>query len=139
MAIEPSCIGEPAYRQNLPRRPESARDARRLVTSALHVWGLEAVQDSALLVVAELVANAVVHARKERVIVSVTLRWPLTVRVAVVDLSRVRPERHKAGEDDEGGRGLELVEALCDGRWGVEPLRWDKRVWADLDASGGPT
>ncbi|MFF4292066.1 ATP-binding protein [Streptomyces vinaceus] len=137
MAIQPSPIGDPAYSDNFPRIPESAHAARHLVASALHVWGLDRLVDSAGLVVTELVANAALHARQDTVEVTVTLRAPDLVRVAVADRSRKMPELHKAADGDEHGRGLTIVDALCDGRWDVDRLRSGKRVWAELLAPEG--
>ncbi|MFD6470842.1 ATP-binding protein [Streptomyces goshikiensis] len=133
MPIHPSPTGDPAYSQNLPRTPESARAARHLVSSALHVWGLEACEDTAWLVVTELMANAAQHAHMDLVRVTVTRRGPDRVRIAVVDRSRTMP-RLRTGEDsDEHGRGLTLIDALCTG-WDVDPLRCGKRVWAEVTA-----
>ncbi|KPI33245.1 hypothetical protein OV450_1333 [Actinobacteria bacterium OV450] len=133
MPIQPAPIGDPAYSETLPRTAESVRDARQLVLSALHVWGLDSYEDSALLVVTELVANAVVHAQHAQVRVTVTLCGPRRVRIAVVDRSLRMPERCKAEAGDERGRGLEIVEALAD-VWDVDRLRRGKRVWAELTA-----
>jgi len=49
----------------------------------------------------------------------------------VIDMDRKRPVLRAVSADDEGGRGLRLVDELSD-RWGVDPLPWGKRVWADL-------
>ncbi|MEE1927939.1 ATP-binding protein [Streptomyces sp. TRM 70351] len=127
--------GRPAFTECLPRRAESAKTARGLVDRALHLWGLEALTDSAQLVVTELVANAVNHGRRETIRVSASRLDQAVVQVSVADLSRKVPALSLRPVADlaESGRGLLLVNALCP-RWGVEPLRWGKRVWADLDA-----
>lgn len=128
----------PAYAETLPRGAVSAPRARRLVRLALDVWGLPGVQDAAELVVSELVTNAVLHAQSDRVRVSVTRLGAEQVRVAVVDLSKDRPAVRAAGEEQESGRGLGIVEALSGGRWGVDPLPCGKRVWATLSPEGEP-
>ncbi len=133
MPIQPSPTGDPAYSENLPRTPESAHAARHLASSALHVWGLDEIEYSAWLVVSELMANAAMHAHHDLVRVTVTLLEPRRVRIAVVDRSRTMPERHKADDGDEHGRGLAIVEALCD-VWDVDRLPWGKRVWGELTA-----
>ncbi|MEU6756925.1 ATP-binding protein [Streptomyces sp. NPDC046685] len=132
MLLEPSGIGDPAYSQNMPRQPESARTARHLTASALHVWGLDEAADSAAAVVTELVSNAVRHARRDTVQVKVTRAGDRLVRIAVTDFSRDLPEPRHAAMDAVTGRGLAIVAALCDGRWGADPLRWGKTVWAEL-------
>ncbi|MEU0991472.1 ATP-binding protein [Streptomyces sp. NPDC005953] len=132
-----AAVGRSAYAQSLRRAPESVRAARRLVSAALRAWGLEELEDTAWVVVSELMSNAVVHARLRTVRVTVTLLDEGVVRVAVVDRSRQVPRVKAADVDDESGRGLAMVAALSCGRWGVDPLRWGKRVWADLEAERG--
>jgi anti-sigma regulatory factor (Ser/Thr protein kinase) len=131
----------PAYTETLPRTPESVQDARRLVRLALDVWGLETLRDSAEIVSSELLTNAIVHARWETVRVTLTRLDRHRISVAVVDFSHTHPTRRPAVADAESGRGLEIVDALSGGQWGVEPLRWGKRVWAELssqeEAPGG--
>lgn len=122
----------PAYTETLPRAPESARYARRLVDLALAVWGMGELRDAAEIVVSELLTNAVLHARRASVRVTVTRMSDNRARVSVVDLSRTRPKRRAAGSTEESGRGLEIVDALSHGQWGVDSTRWGKRVWADL-------
>ncbi|WP_224756503.1 ATP-binding protein [Streptomyces sp. col6] len=121
----------------MPRVAESARRARRLVDLALSVWDMDKVRDAAEIVVSELLANAVQHARRDSVRLTVTRLSDTRVRVAVVDLSRTHPTRRAASADDESGRGLDIVDALSHGQWGVDSMRWGKRVWVDLDGSGG--
>ncbi|MEU5137945.1 ATP-binding protein [Streptomyces californicus] len=128
----------PAYTETLPRVAVSARSARRLVRLALDVWGLPGVQDAAELVVSELVTNAVLHAHSDRVRVSVTRIGAEQVRVAVADLSKDRPAARAAGDEQETGRGLGIVDALSGGRWGVDALPYGKRVWATLSPEGTP-
>ncbi|WP_284576880.1 ATP-binding protein [Streptomyces sp. 2P-4] len=132
MTVYPSAEVEPYYTATLPRVPESARRARSLVTAALGRWGLEEFEDAACLVTTELVANAAAHARSDSLLVRVERIGPRAVRVAVVDRSKVLPCPRDAGPDEESGRGLWLVDALSGGRWGADPLKWGKRVWAVL-------
>jgi anti-sigma regulatory factor (Ser/Thr protein kinase) len=122
----------PAYAETLPRTPESVGDARRLVDQALSVWDMKDAQDSAVLVVSELLTNAVQHARRASVGFSVMRLSETQVRVAVVDLSHVQPHRRSAGAIEEDGRGLGIVDVLTCGRWGVDLLPWGKRVWAEV-------
>lgn len=131
--IEATVVGRTVYTESLRRAPESVRSARRLVSSALRVWGLEQLEDTAWIVVTELMSNAVVHARLSTVRVTVTRRGERVVRIAVVDRSRRVPQSQAPDLDDESGRGLAIVAALCSGRWGVTPLRRGKCVWADVE------
>ncbi|MEU4148868.1 ATP-binding protein [Streptomyces sp. NPDC026659] len=127
--------GHPGYSENLPREPESAATARRLTNAALSCWGLEELAENGALVVSELVANAVRHARRESIRVVVERTAPGTVRVAVADFSRVLPEPCTPKDDEEGGRGLALVAALA-ANWGTDERRWGKVVWAELEGRG---
>lgn len=110
--------------------------ARRLVTTSLRDWSLEAGNADVCLVVSELVTNAVRHARLDAVHVRVSQVGPRRVRVAVVDRSRSMPRLVRAGVGEESGRGLVAV-AGCSAAWGVEPVPWGKRVWADVEVCGG--
>ncbi|MEU1674818.1 ATP-binding protein [Streptomyces roseifaciens] len=135
MTARPAGTGAPRYTESLPCVRESARRARLLVTAALYAWGLPCMIDSAILVVSELVANAVEHSGGRLMRVTVARPQAHRVRIAVVDLSADHPVPRQAGDDDVRGRGLEIVTALSDA-WGTESLRWGrrqgKRVWADL-------
>jgi anti-sigma regulatory factor (Ser/Thr protein kinase) len=123
--------GHPGYSETLPREPESAAKARRLVCSSLSVWGLDDLAEDGAVIVSELVSNAVQHARRESIRITIERPEEGCVRVGVVDFSRVRPERKTSGPEDEGGRGLALVGELS-ADWGTELLPWGKRVWAEL-------
>lgn len=123
--------GHPGYSQTLPRVPESAAAARRLVHVALAVWGLDDLAENGVLIVSELVSNAVQHARRESIRVVIDRPGAGRVRIGVVDFSRVPPMRRESGADGEHGRGLFLVAALAED-WGTDPLPWGKRVWAEL-------
>ncbi|MGC4996810.1 ATP-binding protein [Streptomyces sp. DT195] len=127
--------GFPGYSETLPRQPESAAVARRLVRVALAVWALDALADDGALIVTELVANAVLHARRASVRVIVERTAPRVVRVAVADLSRAQPVPRLPEPDAEQGRGLLLVTASAV-RWGTDERRWGKVVWAELEARG---
>lgn len=119
------------YAKTLRRQPESAPPARRLVESALDSWGLPGLSEDATLIVSELVANAVRHARADSIRVTVRRVGDRRVRLAVVDKSRVLPQLRTPTLDDVRGRGLRLIDELSD-CWGTDRLRSGKRVWAEL-------
>ncbi|WP_433859909.1 ATP-binding protein [Streptomyces kronopolitis] len=131
---EPSATGVPAYSESMVRERESAKSARRLVSSALRVWDLEDLEDAAWVVVSELVSNTVKHARLDVIRVVVSRVGPQRVRIAVTDRSHDLPAMRHPGTNDVNGRGLAIVAAMSE-KWGVDPLRWGKRVWAELDVS----
>ncbi|WP_377270731.1 ATP-binding protein [Peterkaempfera sp. SMS 1(5)a] len=91
--------------------------------------------ETLVLVVSELVTNAVVHTGCPAVL---RLVFPVgaadgpAVRVEVADASDAPPERRPAEGEALGGRGLELVDCLCD-RWGWYPDGSGKRVWCEID------
>lgn len=128
-------IGPPGYSETMPRKPESAAAARRFTDTALACWDLEELSDDCAMVVSELVANSVRYARRDSIRVVVERTAPRTVRVAVTDFSRALPVERRAGDSDEGGRGLLLVAALASD-WGTDVRRWGKVVWAELERRG---
>lgn len=132
--LEPAPTGHPAYTETLPCTPESAPAARRLVRHVLGAWALDGLADDACLVAGEMVANACRHTRSPVIRVSVTRLDGTRVEIAVTDRSRVLPARKPAAPDALDGRGLLLVDAVA-ARWGADPQRWGKRVWAEVRAA----
>ncbi|MER8029484.1 ATP-binding protein [Streptomyces bauhiniae] len=106
-----------------------------MVSAALSAWGLDDLTDDSLLIVSELVANAVRHTRRNSIRVVVERLTPHTVRVAVADFSCDRPEPSPPTADAEDGRGLFLVLTLAT-NWGTDERRWGKVVWAELEGHG---
>lgn len=115
----------------LPPEQASAAAARRFVREVCTNWGCEHTLDEALVVVSELVTNAVVHAQS-----SCDLRISRrdgAVRIDVRDEGAGSPDPHVAAEEDEHGRGLFLISAMSRA-WGVEPADdgVGKSIWAEL-------
>jgi anti-sigma regulatory factor (Ser/Thr protein kinase) len=110
---------------------------RRRLQAAIAQWGLPAeIIENVLLVVEELVANAVDHARTPfRLTVDHLLidRSGRALRIAVHDQCpqpvSVRPFDARAAR----GRGLQMIEALTS-RWGCDRTAAGKTVWALLPA-----
>jgi anti-sigma regulatory factor (Ser/Thr protein kinase) len=117
---------------DFPAVPTAPTSARHDLASALRRLGYDdALLDDARIVVTELAANAVAHARSP---FSVSVRGDVThVRIGVCDRSRALPALQPSSSSRLSGRGLQLVAAIA-GRWGVEPLSDGKLVWADLRA-----
>lgn len=91
--------------------------------------------DSAVLVVSELVSNAVQHAAETGEIELIMGVREGCLHVEVLDCDPSPPEEGAFGRYDERGRGLRIVDRLSD-RWGWEPLDGNgKRVWCDLERS----
>ncbi|MDK1346743.1 SpoIIE family protein phosphatase [Streptomyces sp. 378] len=112
------------------RVPQAVGHARRFARRTLRSWGVTVDQDAALLVVSELVTNALVHTDGQ-------VRMDLTLvnnrlRIAVADASPRSPVRPTSiGWEATGGRGILLVEALT-ATWGTLPVSGGKQVWAEL-------
>jgi DNA-binding NarL/FixJ family response regulator len=140
----------------LARDPRSPRVARAFVRRTLESWRLQRPLDTAVLLVSELVTNAVLHAGTDvRVILRLTEH---TARVEVADQSSMPPslprynhnppaerasERSNAvhgrpAEAAASGRGLRMVSSLAR-RWGTyHESAGGKTVWFELARDGGP-
>ena len=108
----------------------SASGARRVVSTTLEAWGRADLNHIASLLVSELVANVVLHART-----GVELRLRCVgerIRVEVHDGSPRLPERKHYSATAATGRGLVLVERLALA-WGTEPTATGKAVWFELE------
>jgi sigma-B regulation protein RsbU (phosphoserine phosphatase) len=110
----------------LPAQDRSPGSARRAVQEALLGAGLEVLLDDALLLVSELVTNAVVHAGTE-----LELRidiGPDLARIEVIDHGPGLPIRHGPDDASEFGRGIFLLDALAQ-EWGTRHFAGGKSVW----------
>ncbi|MGW3291483.1 ATP-binding protein [Streptomyces sp. NPDC001002] len=128
----PRPTGHAGYSETFPAVEESAEAARKLVRIALAAWNLDDLADSGVVLVTELVANAVKHTNTRHIRVVVSRPSERFVRIGVTDKARVMPEMAKRGDDLlTSGRGLLLIDALAD-RWGTDMHHWGKLVWAEL-------
>ena len=95
--------------------PGSARGHTRNV---LNEWRLEAFEEEVTLIVSEVVTNSVTATRRARWTAELPpirlwlLAGPDGVLVAVWDAMPGRPQPREAGDLDESGRGLRIVEML---------------------------
>ncbi|MEU1816459.1 ATP-binding protein [Streptomyces roseifaciens] len=128
---------EQEVRRRWGRDPRCVGLARRELRRALEAWGLASVEDAALLVLSELLTNAVVHGRvspgRE-----IETRFQLeagALRIRVDDACGQWPST--GTRRAEGGRGLALVGALSI-TWGVSSrVGVGKSVWAVLAVPAG--
>ena len=119
--------------------PAEVGRARRWARSRLQGCGVDPdapLAETLVLVVSELVTNAVVHTGSPAVL---RLVFPVgadadrrPVRVEVADASDQPPQRRPTRTEATSGRGLEMVECLTD-RWGWHPDGTGKRVWCEIE------
>ena len=115
----------------LPPAPTSPREARVRAARELEEWGDPEARHAVLLLISELVTNAVVHARSTVTVdLAVSDDGPVLVRVH--DESPVRPVPRRHHADRPGGRGMHLLESLA-ARWGVEETQTGKSIWFEVD------
>ncbi|WP_223774597.1 ATP-binding SpoIIE family protein phosphatase [Streptomyces sp. 135] len=154
-ATDPDRPGPPAVvRTSLPGNPLAPAAARRFVRAALADWtelGVPAaagitdrLADDSVLLVSELVTNAVVHAGT-----AVELLCRLDeaapgedTGALVIEVSDHHPSRAVRGEQGpaptgtpEYGRGLQLVASLSDS-WGITYRTGTKTIWVRLPVEG---
>ncbi|MFB8248282.1 ATP-binding protein [Streptomyces sp. NPDC055952] len=132
------------FRFELAAHPGSPAQARRLTRARLTGWSVcEDTCDSAALVVSELVTNAIVHTASTHIVCELHDGDDL-VRIAVRDEGCAPGQPHAASRtrpEEEHGRGLLLVDALCHA-WGAHEHGPGLLVWAELpraaDAGADP-
>jgi len=121
---------ERSMRLQLSSGEEPARRARAYVNGVLSAWQVpQSLRDDIVIVVGELVVNAVLHSG-----VAQELRLRRTrhrVVLEVLDRSPRRLKPRPADPEAESGRGLYLVAQLAD-RWGARPLEGGKSVWCEF-------
>lgn len=106
--------------------------ARRLVSGYVREQGRDE-EDVAVLLVSELVTNAILHGRGPLELRARTTEEALRVEVHDADPRTVPTLSIDVEPTDDGGRGLQLVELLAD-RWGWAESPVGKVVWFELDA-----
>jgi anti-sigma regulatory factor (Ser/Thr protein kinase) len=106
--------------------------ARRATRDALAAWRMTHLEETAVLLVSELVTNVVRHAEAFPAFLMLRLEtanaW---LRIEVHDADPSWPRQRTPASLDESGFGIMLVHALAD-RWGVSEVPPGKAVWAEL-------
>ncbi|MCW2681301.1 MAG: sensor protein [Frankiales bacterium] len=116
----------------LPQDRTAASVARARTRTVLGNWRMPGLLDPLLLVVSELVGNAVRHGRPP--VAMLLRRTARGVRVEVHDEATTAPRRAAGlpADSAESGRGSFLVDAVSD-ETGVEQIPGDgKVVWATV-------
>ncbi|WP_329242974.1 ATP-binding SpoIIE family protein phosphatase [Streptomyces canus] len=139
----------PHAHATLPGGPLAPGSARALLRAAFAEWAELALPgtefltdrqaDDAVVVVSELVTNAVIHAGTD---VELDCRLEAQTGALVVEVLDHHPSRAPRDGDPEPsygtpeyGRGLRLVAALAE-TWGITYRTGAKTVWAQLPAGG---
>jgi hypothetical protein len=113
-----------------PPVPASAGEARQLAGQALEQWGLAAAEETALLLLTELISNGVRHANT---MLSLLVTYDgLRLHVGVRDHDTHPPSMAPASSETHHGWGLRLVNLLSSD-WGTVFEPDGKTVWFDLD------
>jgi anti-sigma regulatory factor (Ser/Thr protein kinase) len=110
----------------LPAQAAAAGTARTHVRRVLLEWGLTELTDSVVLLVSEVVTNAILHAGSASSLC--VERTDAGVRVSVTDSSPVMPAPRRRSSSAMTGRGCQLLNDLADS-WGAEPYEGGKQVW----------
>lgn len=113
----------------LPPLPESVSEARHALTSTCRSWSVPELTDAAVLVLSELVTNAVVHAGTPLLLLAEHNGAGLTL--AVADGSVAAPAVLPEDDDREDGRGMAIIEAMAAG-WGFQRTVLGKVVWVTI-------
>lgn len=134
-------ISDHAVEYRLARDPQSVGEARRIVSELLRDREENDLVDTALLLVSELVANAVRYGEEPITLDVVPDDDEVTIGVSdggdeLPTLTAVGPPLvvsgdELAGREAIGGRGLRLIATLADA-WDVEKRMVGKRVWFAL-------
>jgi hypothetical protein len=114
----------------LPAHGAVLAGARSLARATSRSWSDRSAVDAVLLIISELLGNAVQVAAGSRI--GLRLAWnSRRVRVEVTDDNGDLPVPRQADLDDEGGRGLWLVSMVAV-RWGSYRIGRGKCVWAEV-------
>lgn len=128
-------------RVRLAAAPSVVPWTRRLLRDVLAEWQLESKLDPALLLVSELVTNAVQASgdcpcngsQNQPAIVLTVAFTETSLLLEVWDSSPLPPVLQEADVTGDRGRGLMLVDFLADA-WGHRPEGGGKVVWCELTA-----
>jgi anti-sigma regulatory factor (Ser/Thr protein kinase) len=113
---------------------QSVAQARQFTGEMVARWTYRGRHDDVVLVVSELVANALRHGQGAPTLRLTGTAWRL--RIEVTDNSPVLPAVRRSSS--EGGWGLKLVERLAAG-WGAFHRASGKVVWCELAPAPTPT
>ena len=137
--------GQPAASRSgvrVPHERSGVRLARHAFADQLEAVGVvQDARDDAMLVLSELVSNAVKHAAplpSGEIIV----RWSVQADVLHIEITdggaSTRPHASTAALSSLGGRGLDIVRTVSS-QWGVTEAGESVTVWAEVPRTPGGT
>jgi anti-sigma regulatory factor (Ser/Thr protein kinase) len=118
------------WRVPLTAGPAAAAQARKQVRAAIWAWRIPVDTEVAVLLVCELVTNAIMHTASDAVTLAI-VAVEGGLRVDVHDTSSCLPVVVDAAADSETGRGLKLVASLAS-EWGFYRTAAGKAVYFTL-------
>ena len=117
----------------LPATGRAAGLARQAARDALAAWRVAHLEETAVLLVSELVGNVLRHARARTLAMAMYLDLEVaSLLIEVHDTDGREPRPRTPGTLEESGFGFVLIEALA-GKWGVRQTEIGKAVWVELD------
>ncbi|GHJ40796.1 SpoIIE family protein phosphatase [Streptomyces sp. TS71-3] len=122
-AVDPDSVATWEF----PAEAASVAAGRSAAARQLDAWGLPELAFTTELIVSELVTNAVRHAWGP---IGVRLIRDEVLICEVSDPSNTQPRLMRAGDTDEGGRGLFIV-AQCTSRCGCRYASQGKTMWTE--------
>jgi hypothetical protein len=117
----------------LPCDPAAVRRARGLVSTALEGWDLGELSYTTELLASELITNALRYAPGQSI--ELRLLYEDTLICEVRDCSAALPRLRHATDEEENGRGLQVVSRLSH-RWGTRRTSVGKVVWCEQAIPG---
>jgi serine phosphatase RsbU (regulator of sigma subunit) len=117
----------------LPAEAAAVRRARGLVSTALQGWDLDELSYTTELLASELITNALRYAKDSPI--ELRLLYEKTLVCEVLDNSAALPRLRHATDEEEHGRGLQVVSRLSH-RWGTRRTPTGKVVWCEQAIPG---
>lgn len=124
---------ERILRLALPSDASAVRLARQVTRDALDAWHLGQLEEDAVLLVSELVTNALRHAKDTGAIGLELVSTGTRLRLEIQDGDPSWRQMDFPIDSDESGYGFLVVDSLADD-WGLRRVCAGKAVWAELVA-----
>ncbi|TGB00989.1 ATP-binding protein [Streptomyces sp. MZ04] len=112
-------------------QPSEVRLLRKAVSEQIALWGIPVAVDEVELAVTELATNVIKHVGEGAAATLVLASQDDRVRVELHDKSHRVPAAGRGGSDEECGRGLNLLAAVCLD-WGTLLTATGKAVWCEI-------